>query len=209
MSEQPATSTSDPYRSESSLIEGLRRRDEAAFEALVRDYGPRLLSVAKRVLRKDSDAQDAVQEAFVSVFRNIEKFDGRSRLQTWLHRVTVNAALMKLRKRKRLDERSVEELMPSFTLMGRHKTDKPAWGENPHSAAEQEEARELVHEAIAQLPETHRDVLILRDIQEASTEEAARELGVSAGAVKTRLHRARLALRELLDPHMRGEGERS
>lgn len=194
---------------EASLIEGLRRGDEAAFETLVRDYGPRLLSVAKRVLRKDSDAQDAVQEAFVAVFRNVDRFDGRSRLHTWLHRITVNAALMKLRKLKRLDERSVDELMPSFTLMGHRRGGGPGWGENPQDAAEQLENRELVHEAIAQLPETHRDVLILRDIQEASTDEAASALGVSPGAVKTRLHRARLALRELLDPHLRQEGDQS
>lgn len=199
----------EPYRSEATLIEGLRRRDERAFETLVRDYGPRLLSVAKRVARKDSDAQDSVQEAFVAVFRNIEKFDGRSRLQTWLHRVTVNAALMKLRKLKRLDERSVEELMPQFTMMGRHKSEQPGWGANPMATAEQQESRELVHEAIAQLPQTHRDVLILRDIQEASTEEAARELGIKPGAVKTRLHRARLALRELLAPHLQEGGESS
>lgn len=198
---------SGPPMSEPQLIEGLRRRDEAAFEALVRDHGPRLLSVARRVLRTESDAHDAVQEAFVAVFRNIDRFDGRSRLPTWLHRITVNAALMKLRKLKRLDERSIDDLMPKFSLMGHRKAAGPGWGENPLASAEQQENRDLVHAAIAQLPQTHRDVLILRDIQEASTDEAAVALGISSGAVKTRLHRARLALRELLDPHLREGGE--
>jgi len=193
-------------KSEAALVEGLRRRDEAAFEVLVRDYGPRLLSVAKRVVRKESDAHDAVQEAFVAVFKNIDRFDGRSKLQTWLHRITVNAALMKLRKIRRLDERSIDELMPKFDLVGHRRHAGPGWGDNPEAAAAKEESRALVHEAIAQLPQTHRDVLILRDIQEASTEEAAGELGITPGAVKTRLHRARIALREILDPHFQTEG---
>jgi len=165
-----------------------------------------MLAVARRILRDDHEAADALQEAFITAFRRIGQFDGRSRLSTWLYRVTVNTALMRLRKRKRLAERSVDELLPRFDGGGHYKAgSSDGWAAGPDNAVEQAELNGLVHEAIAQLPDTHRDVLLLRDIQELTTEQTADQLGIRPGAVKTRLHRARQALRQLLASRMGSE----
>lgn len=186
---------------EQAFVDRLKAGDEGAFEQLLRERGPKLLALARRILPDESHAQDAVQEAMITVYRRIGQFDGRSRLSTWLHRVTVNAALMRLRKLKRLPERSVDELLPRFSWIGYRKGHRGPWRAEPHAVVEQGERKRLVHEAIASLPQTHRDVLLLRDIQEMDTAQTAAELGINEGAVKTRLHRARQALRELLDPH--------
>ena len=99
---------------DSALLAALRAGEEAAFETLVRSYGGRMLSVARRLLGNDDDAQDAVQEAFLSAFKGLAAFDGRSKLSTWLHRIGVNAALMKLRTQKRRPEQSIDDLLPKF-----------------------------------------------------------------------------------------------
>jgi RNA polymerase sigma-70 factor (ECF subfamily) len=169
----------------------------------VRTYGNQLLLVARRLLRNEEDARDAVQDAFLTAFKQIGRFEQRSRLGTWLHRILVNAALMKRRKRQRHPERSIEDLLPHFTD-GEHQIDPPApWKDTSEAILHQKESRELVTRSIDQLPETYRTVLVLRDIEGLDTEETAELLGTSAGVVKTRLHRARQALRTLLDPHWR------
>jgi RNA polymerase sigma-70 factor (ECF subfamily) len=198
----PADGSAAAQADETALIAGLKRGDNAAFERLVREHGPRLLAVTRRIARDDSDSQDALQEAFVTVFRRIEQFDGRSRLHTWLHRVAVNAALMKLRKRKRLAEQSIDDLLPKFSWIGYRKGPSDPWRSPPDDQAARQETRRIVLERIAELPETHRDVLLMRDIDELSTDQTATALGIRPGAVKTRLHRARQALRELLHEHM-------
>ncbi|HTD53470.1 MAG TPA: sigma-70 family RNA polymerase sigma factor, partial [Thermoanaerobaculia bacterium] len=106
---------SDP---EASLLGALRRGEEKAFEGMVRSFGPRLLSVARRFLRDEEDARDAVQEGFLSAYRSIGTFEGGSQISTWLHRIVVNACLMRLRTRKRRPEESIEELLPRFAEDG-------------------------------------------------------------------------------------------
>lgn len=191
---------------DSALLAGLRAGDEKAYETLVRDHGGRMLAVAKRLLRDEDDARDAVQDAFLSAFRGIERFEGGARLSTWLHRIVVNAALMKLRTRRRKPEEPLDPLLPRFLEDGHMARPAGPWREPSDVALERRELRQLVLDRIGELPETYRTILLLRDVEELDTEEAARALGISTGAVKTRLHRARLALRELLDPHLRGEG---
>jgi RNA polymerase sigma-70 factor (ECF subfamily) len=177
--------------------------DEDAFEACVRTYCGRLLLVARRILRNDEDANDAVQDAFLSAFKGIGQFQGKARLGTWLHRIVVNAALGRLRSLQRHPERSIEDLLPHFGD-GEHQLDPPApWKEAPETTAQGAETRALVQRCIDQLPETYRIVLLLRDGEGFATEEAAQILGTSTAVVKTRLHRARQALRSLLDPHFR------
>ena len=193
----------DALPDEAELLEGLRRGEDRAYEQLVRAYGGRLLAVARRLLRSEDDARDAVQEAFLNAFRAIDRFEGDARLSTWLHRIVVNAALMKLRTRRRKPERSIEEMLPGFLEDG-HMTDPAeAWSKAPEAEVGRLQLRELVLEKIHELPEAHRNVLLLRDIEELDTEAAAEVLDVSVGAVKTRLHRARQALRGLLEPHLR------
>jgi RNA polymerase sigma-70 factor (ECF subfamily) len=169
----------------------------------VRAQGARLLAVAQRLLGSEEDASDAVQDAFISAFRAIDRFEGGSRLSTWLHRIVVNSALMKLRSQQRKPETSIEDLLPRFLDDG-HFAEPPAeWQQTADQALERSEMRQLVRKAIDGLPEIYRTVLLLRDIEGLDTAEAAEAIGVTANAVKIRLHRARQALRGQLDEYMR------
>jgi RNA polymerase sigma-70 factor, ECF subfamily len=187
--------------SDARLIERLRAGDTAAFEELVEVAAGRMLAVARRMMSREEDAQDAVQEAFLSAFKSLDRFDGRSQLTTWLHRITVNACLMKLRSQRRRPERAIEDFLPTFVVDGHQTRHTSAWKPNVADGIEQDETRELVRAKINELPEQYRVVLMLRDIEELSTEETAQALDMTVNAVKTRLHRARQALRALLDPH--------
>jgi RNA polymerase sigma-70 factor (ECF subfamily) len=183
---------------EAGLLERLRRGDEEACEVLVRTHSGRLLSVARRYLRCEEDARDAVQEGFVAAFRAIGRFEGGSSLSTWLHRIVINACLMKLRSSRRRPETSIEDLLPKFDESGHRVAEPEEWRESAETALDRSQTRRRVREAIAQLPEHYRSVLLLRDIEELSTAEAARLLNLTENAVKIRLHRARQALRTVL-----------
>ncbi len=192
---------------EAALVAALQQGDGAAYEQVVRTHAPRMLSVARRVLGNDEDARDALQEALLAAVKSIGGFHGESRLSTWLHRIVVNACLMKLRARARRPEESIEDLLPSFiesgVFAGVHAAHPPEWREDALSLLARQETRALVQGCVQRLPETYRVVLVLRDIEELDTAEVASVLGISEGAVKVRLHRARQALRTLLDPHFR------
>lgn len=192
--------------SERPLLERLRRGDEGAYEELVRAEASHLLAVARRFLRQEEDAQDAVQQAFLSAFRALPSFNGQCRLTTWLHRIVTNTALMKLRTRSRKPETAIEDLLPTFLEDGHQANPMSDWAANAHDRLQRLEVRSQVRAAIDQLPEGYRTVLLLRDIEELDTEETARALGLSEGAVKTRLHRARQALAGLLEPVFRPDG---
>jgi RNA polymerase sigma-70 factor (ECF subfamily) len=191
--------------SETVLVERLRRGDGAAFEELLRAHTGRLLAVARRLLGNEEDARDVVQDAFLSAFRSIDRFDGQAALGTWLHRIAVNAALTKLRSRRRHPEKPIEELLPTFLEDG-HQARPPRDWPDPSAALSRQETRDSVRRHIGELPEDYRTVLLLRDIEGMDTEETARMLGLTPGAVKTRLHRARQALRALLEPEFCGDG---
>jgi RNA polymerase sigma-70 factor (ECF subfamily) len=185
-----------------ALLARLRAGDERAYEELVRAQMGRLLAIVRRIVRDEDEARDVVQETFASAFRALPSFAGDSLLSTWLHRIAVNAALMRLRKRARAKEDSLDDLLPRFAPDGHHVVEPVAWG-SPHDDAERDERRRIVRACIDELPETSRTVLVLRDVEELDTAEVARLLGVSDNAVKIRLHRARQALRTLLDRHVR------
>lgn len=191
-----ASATSD----EASLVVSLRAGDTAAFEATVRKFGGRMLTIARQLLQNDHDAQDAVQDVFVTALRSLANFEGRSSLATWLHRIVVNAALMKLRTQRRRHEQPIEELLPAFLADGHQARPAPRWNASALSILERDEVRQSVRQCIDRLPETHRTVLLLRDIQELDTQTVAELLEISPEAVKVRLHRARQALRTLLAP---------
>ncbi len=186
---------------EPELVAGLRRGDDEAFELLVRTYGGQLLQVARRFLREE-DARDAVQEAFLSAFKAIDRFDGKAKISTWLHRVVVNAALMRLRKKSSKVEESLEPLLPTFIEDGHREHPGAAWPDSPEEIVGREQLQDVVRQAIDRLPVKYRSVVLLRDIEELSGAETGEMLGLTANAVKVRLHRARLALRELLDPQI-------
>lgn len=184
------------------LVERLRAGSEAAYRELIERHGARMLAAARKLLRNEEDARDAVQEAFLSAFKALGGFDGRSRLSTWLHRIVVNAALMKLRARQSRIHEEIEELLPEFVGKGVFGEAQRPWCEMPEDPLSREELCNEVHAAIACLPETYRVPLLLRDIEGMTNQDLARELGVTVNAAKIRVHRARLALRTLLAPRM-------
>ena len=188
--------------SEIALIQGLKGGQEWAFESLVRLYGPRLLSTARRIVGNEEDAQDVVQSAYLSAFRAIGRFEGASQLSTWLHRIVVNTALMRLRSRRRKPEEAIEALLPVFADDGHHAERFATWAAPADQLLERKETRALVRRAIEELPEPYRTVLVIRDLEELSTQEAAEILQITPAAVKVRLHRARQALFTLLRQRM-------
>jgi len=188
-----------PGASEAPLVARLRAGDPDAYEALVRRHSAALLATCRRILRNEEDARDAVQDAFVAAHRSLDRFEGKSGLGTWLHRIAVNACLMKLRRRRSRPEESIEPLLPCFIDDGHMAAHPPAWSERPDQILQRKEERERIRECVEALPESYRLVLVLRDVEELSTEEAANALGMTPGAVKTRLHRSRQALRSLFE----------
>jgi RNA polymerase sigma-70 factor (ECF subfamily) len=187
------------------LLAALRDGDEGAYARFVTRYGARMLAVARRILRDEEEARDAVQEAYLLAFRALPRFAGESRVSTWLHRIVVNAALMRIRRRKARPEEAIDALLPAFRADGHATEVFRDWREGADALLERRETRELVRAAIDRLPESYRLVVLLRDIDELDTAEVAELLGVTPNAVKIRLHRARQALRALLDPHLRTE----
>ncbi len=176
------------------------------FEEIIRRSGPRLLAVARRFVRSEDDARDVVQDSLIAAFRAMGSFQGQSSPETWLHRIVVNTALMKLRTRRRRPETSIEELLPRFLEDGHHEKQICDWRATPEALVGSRQTQDIVRSCIDRLPEAYRTILILRDVEELSTDEAARALGITGGAVKLRLHRARQALRGLLAPFFEERG---
>ncbi|HSB64683.1 MAG TPA: sigma-70 family RNA polymerase sigma factor [Thermoanaerobaculia bacterium] len=197
------------HADELTLSQRLCDGDEAAFEELVRDQAGRMLAVARRFLRSEDDARDAVQGAFCAAFRSIRSFRGHSTLSTWLHRIVVNECLMRLRSRSRRCEESLEGLLPTFDETGHSVTPFEKWPGGAEDALLSKERCVAVRAAIDRLPDSHRTVLLLRDIEDLDTPEVARILDLSPNAVKIRLHRARQALRTLLTPLFASDGSQA
>jgi len=186
-------------------LDRLRTNDRAETERFVREHMGWMLAVARRILGEAAQAEDAVQEAFAKIFKNLEKFGGRSALKTWMHRIVVNEALSTLRKRQRDITRDIDELMPLFDQNRCRIEDDWVTFETPQSLLERTQTKNLVSDCIARLPNDYRIVLTLRDIEELSTSDVADMLDISEANVKIRLHRARAALKKLLEPLMRGQ----
>lgn len=179
--------------------------DSTLSEDMVRNNIGWMIAVAQRLLTDRALAEDAVQEAFVAAFRSYHKFETCSSLKTWLHRITVNAALMKLRKIKRLSEQAIDEFLPEFDQYDCRI--EARWGNiaSIEDIIENEQTQAQVHAAIDKLPDAYRNVLLLRDIEGYATNEVAELLELSESNVKVRLHRARAALKKLIEPLLRGD----
>jgi RNA polymerase sigma-70 factor, ECF subfamily len=184
-----------------TFLDCLRSGHEHAYEELVRQFSGRLLAIARRYLRSEEDAADTVQNAFICAFKSIETFNGDSQLSTWLHRIVVNCALMQLRANRRRGEKDkvrIDDLLPRFDTTGEW-IEQGLVSAPTHLSVEASETRAIVRQCIELLPENYRTVLILRDIDEFDTEEAAELLNLTISTVKVRLHRARQALKILLE----------
>ncbi len=183
----------------------LRNGDRAAAERLVREHASWMLALARPMVRDEMLAEDIVQNAFARIFQKLDQFEGRSALKTWMHRIVVSQALMVLRKERRSREDPIEQLLPGYYDNGCRIEDD--WGncETPESLIQKSQVSAKVVELVGALPDTYRIVLLLRDIEEMSTQEVADLLGISENNVKVRLHRARAALKKLLEPLMKGQ----
>ncbi|MGB1580724.1 MAG: RNA polymerase sigma factor [Nevskiales bacterium] len=185
---------------EKPLIEALCAGSDTAAEQLVREHAGWMRALAISMLHDADAADDCVQDAFINVFRSIHKFNGDARLKTWLHRIVVNTALMRLRKLKRLKEQPIDELQPEYDDKAHRINEPDSRLLSPDKVLENQHLRQQVLEAISQLPEAYRIVLLLRDIEELSTTEVAAQLNISEANTKVRLHRGRAALKKLLEP---------
>ncbi len=187
--------------SETELLECLRAGEERCFETLVRQLGPQVLATAKRYLRSDADAADCFQDTFLVVFEGINKFERRSSLRTWVRGITINQCLMRIRKQGRRQEESIEHLLPVFDENGdRIETAGMIQSSTIGASIDNSAVKSIVREKINELPDDYRLVLLLRDIDGYTTKETAAILRIKINAVKTRLHRARSALKSLLIP---------
>jgi RNA polymerase sigma-70 factor (ECF subfamily) len=184
------------------LIGRLRAQDPSVLEILMERYSPRIYRVAFGITRSHGDAEEVVQDVFVTLFRKIDSFEGRAALGTWLYRVAANAALIKRRGKRAEVEVHLEDYLPTFKADGHREGDRTMlladWSETPERELLSGEAREILEEGLALLPDHYRAILVLRDVEELSNEEVAEALGESVASVKSRLHRARMALREVL-----------
>jgi RNA polymerase sigma-70 factor (ECF subfamily) len=197
----PASSTPGADDDE-GLVQGLRRGDRAAIEMLVTRFSDRAFRVAKGITKSAADAEEVVQDVFATIVQKIETFQGRAALSTWIYRVTTNAALNKRRGKRRELEVPLEADLPGWKADGHREGERAFlladWSGRPDEVLLSKEGRALLEAALARLPDDYRAVVVLRDVEELSSEEAAAALGDSVAAVKSRLHRARMMLREQL-----------
>ena len=186
----------EPLSEELMLVQAAKGGDVSAFEELVKRYDRNVFRIAQHITQNREDAEDVVQDAFLKAFQNLGQFQGQSKFYTWLVRIAVNEALMRLRRRR--PERMVsldEDVKTEDDSVPREVAD---WSPNPEQQYSQAELKEILTRTIQGLPPSFRTVFVLRDVEGLSTEEAAEALDLSIPAVKSRLLRARLQLRERL-----------
>ena len=188
---------------DAALVEALRREDPDAPAALVETYGDRVYRLARRITGSNEDAEEVAQDALWTAARKIGGFKGESAFGSWLYRITANAAYMKLRSRRSKGaEISLEDVLPALDEEGRHFEPMDDWSPRVDEQALQGELRDVLEEAIAALPPDYRTAVVLHDIEGLSNPDIAEALGISLPAVKSRIHRSRLFLRQRLSEYL-------
>jgi RNA polymerase sigma-70 factor (ECF subfamily) len=190
---------------ETTLVAQSREGDTAAFGELVRRYEGKIFRLAQHVTQNREDAEDVLQETFMKAYEHLDQFQGNSKFYTWIVRIAVNQALMKLRRRKTDKSVSLDETIDTGedTMV----REIAAWDEDPEERFSRDELGGILDTAVQSLEPPYRSVFTLRDIDELSTEETAEALGLSVPAVKSRLLRARLQLREKLTRYFKRKGD--
>jgi len=190
---------------ETTLVAQSREGDTVAFGELVRRYEGKIFRLAQHVTQNREDAEDVLQETFMKAYEHLDQFQGNSKFYTWIVRIAVNQALMKLRRRKTDKSVSLDETIDTGedTMV----REIAAWDEDPEQRFTREELGGILDTAVKSLEPPYRSVFVLRDIDELSTEETAEALGLSIPAVKSRLLRARLQLREKLTRYFKRKGD--
>jgi RNA polymerase sigma-70 factor (ECF subfamily) len=194
-----------PANDEGQLVARAQAGDSQAFTELMNRYERKIYRLAKHITQNDEDAEDVLQEAFLKAYEHLDTFQGNSKFYTWIVRIAVNEALMRLRKRK--SDRTVPLDEPVDTGEEMVTREIAVWEDNPEQRYSREEMHDILDQAVESLKPDFRTVFALRDIEELSTEETAETLGISVPAVKSRLLRARLALREKLTRTFKRKGE--
>ena len=187
---------------ESSLLRRLRDRDERAFRELLESHRDRVFNITFRMLGNQAEAEDVAQEVFITVFKTIDTFREESKFSTWLYRVTVNHCKNRIKYLSRRHEKSRDELDESTNTDGVNGAIAAPPPRSPERALEAQQMEKLLQEAIAELDEDHRTVVVLRDVEDLSIEEICAITDLPDGTVKSRLHRARKALQRKLKPHV-------
>jgi RNA polymerase sigma-70 factor, ECF subfamily len=190
---------------ESQLVTQSREGDTTAFNELVRRYEGKIFRLAQHVTQNKEDAEDVLQETFLKAYEHLDQFKGDSKFYTWIVRIAVNQALMKLRRRKTDKSVSLDETID--TGEDTVTREIAAWDEDPEQRFSRDELGGILDSAVQSLEPLYRSVFVLRDIEELSTEETAEALGLSIPAVKSRLLRARLQLRERLTRFFKRKGD--
>ena len=190
---------------EADLVAKAKAGDADAFTDLVNQYERRVFRMAKQITQNDEDAEDVLQETFLKAYSHLDGFQGNSKFYTWLVRIAVNEALMKLRKRR--SDKTVPLDEPIDTGEDVVAREVAVWEDNPEQRYSREEMADILNEAVQSLKPAYRTVFVLRDIEEMSIEETAEALGLSISAVKSRLLRARLQLREKLTRQFKRKGD--
>jgi RNA polymerase sigma-70 factor (ECF subfamily) len=185
------------------VIERLKSGDQGALETIFNLYSVKLYNIALRILGEPADTEEIIQDVFWTVYRKAKSFQGNSQFSTWLYRLTVNAALGKIRRRKNNKEVDYEEYLPKFQTDGHHSV-RPVvdWSDNLDQQYSKHELQEVLGKALNELKPLDKSVVVLSDLEGLSDKEIAVSLGLSVSAVKTRLHRARLFLRGKLAVHL-------
>jgi RNA polymerase sigma-70 factor (ECF subfamily) len=187
---------------DAALFDRLRAGDGTALEPLMERFASRVYRVAHGVTGNAADAEEVVQDVFLTLFRKAASFEGRAALGTWLYRIAVNTALNKRRGKRSQVEEPLEDHLPRYTADGHREGDRSFlladWSQMPDEVLLSREGRGIVRAAVECLPAHYRVVLVLRDVEGLSSEEVAEIVGDSIASVKSRLHRARMALREQL-----------
>jgi RNA polymerase sigma-70 factor, ECF subfamily len=200
-----STSTVATTFDESALVTRAKAGDAGAFAELVNHYDRRVFRMAKQITQNEEDAEDVLQETFLKAYSHLDDFQGNSKFYTWLVRIAVNEALMKLRKRR--SDKTVPLDEPIDTGEDVVAREIAVWDENPEDTYSQQELGKILDDAVQSLKPAYRTVFILRDIEEMSIEETAEALNLSISAVKSRLLRARLQLRDKLTRQFKRKGD--
>jgi RNA polymerase sigma-70 factor, ECF subfamily len=186
-------------RSDNDLIRNIvENRDETSFSEIIERYSEKVHNLALRISRNPEDTEEIMQDVFITVFKKVDKFEGKSAFSSWLYRITVNTAFMKLRKRKQQTAVSIEEISPTI---------KNNWVGNKSEQSDidyissKHEMRLVLEAAVAKLPEEYRTIFLLRDVDGLSNQEVGEILNITVPAVKSRLHRSRLMLRKKLQTY--------
>lgn len=195
----PEPPSTPPVVSDEELVARARAKDFAAFEELVDRYEDKIFRLAFRFVRNETEAKEILQDTFLLVWRKLDTFKGDSQFGSWLYRVATNAALMRLRAQRRHPEISTEELPVDYLdNYGQLPATGENWAKRPDDELQSDELRRRIQKSVDELPEIYRTVFLIRDVEGLSTEETAEVLQISIPTVKTRLHRARLALRDAI-----------